>query len=336
MAFNLEQRWKSKWSGKISKIDGITVFKIPGLNWHPFVDSYKVTMGVNLIPGRFKNILKEYDVVHFHEFDITFPFFSYLVKKPKIIHCHGLDVPYLKGNHVIRKLLKHLASVFISVSHQMTNDFLSLGINRDKIAYVPNGVDTQLFKPHGEKDDDLLLFVGRIAPVKGLHVLLKSLHYLDKPIRLVIIGGMSELPKYYSYIMEAIKREKRKGKHDIIYLGARDQADIIKWYQKASILAFPSTEYEALGIVNVESLACETPVVATSVGGVPEVVKDGENGMLIEPNDPISLADKIQYLLDNEEIRKRFGREGRKQVIKDYSLEVAVEKLIKIYKQIIF
>jgi glycosyltransferase involved in cell wall biosynthesis len=93
--------------------------------------------------------------------------------------------------------------------------------------------------------------------------------------------------------------------------------------------------YEALGIVNLEALACETPVVATDVGGISEAVHNGENGLLVKPNDPVKLASAIQYLLSNESIRRRFGEEGRKLVMTTFSTDAVVLKLIMIYERLL-
>ena len=335
MTFNMDRRWNPRWQGRTETIDGITVFRIPALNWYPFVHSNRVTLGINLVPSRFADILKHYDIVHFHEVnDLSFPLFSCLVRKPKIIHCHGVDTQFLRRYYLSKMLLKHLANLYISISRQMTEDLLKLGINRNKIVYLPNGVDTNLFAPQGQKEDNLLLYVGRLDANKGLHVLVKSLRHLEKSVRLAIIGPASWDRKYYLDVLESIKKENQRGKHRITYLGALDQPEVAKWCQKASILILPSF-YEAFPVVILEALSCETPVIATPVGGIPELVRDYENGFLIPPNNPLKLAEAIEYLLDNKDIRIRMGKAGRKRGVKDFSLEVVAQKLRRVYEQII-
>jgi glycosyltransferase involved in cell wall biosynthesis len=335
LTFNMDRKWNPKWRGKIEKTDGITVFKIPALNWLPIAHSPRITMGINLIPGRFTQILKQYDILHFHE-DLTFPFFSIFVRKPKIFHLHG-TVP-VKAPHGIgkieRTIFKHIAHLYISLSRQDQKTLSTLGIPKNKITYLPNGVDTDLFSPQEKKEDNLLLFVGRIGPNKGLHILLESLSYLKKSIRLVIIGPADWNLEYYQNMLNLIESENRKKKHEIRYLGALAQADIIKWYQKASILILPSFE-EGLPVTTLEALSCGTPVIATPVGGIPEVIKNHENGILIPQNDPFKLAETMQFLLENKDIRIKFGYEGRKLVVKDFSLKTAVSKLSGIYEQIL-
>ena len=333
MTFNMDQKWKPKWQGKTESSDGITIFKIPALNWFPIEHSDRITLGINLIPGRFTNTLKDYDIVHFHEFELSFPLFSFSFRKPKIIHFHGIDVNFLRRYHLSRFLLKHLPNFYISISRQMEKDLLALGILRNKVMYLPNGIDTNLFTPNSHKEDNLLLFVGRITAGKGLHVLLKSLRYLKNSVRLVIIGPADWDAQYYLDMLKSIKKENKKGKHEIRYLGPLEQADIIKWYQKASIFILPSFK-EGFPVTIIEALSCETPVIATSVGGIPEIIKDYKNGILVPLNDSINLSKAIQFLLDNKQIRTSFGRAGRR-LAKNYSLETIVLKLCKIYEQIV-
>ena len=333
MTFNMDRKWNPKWKGKVEKINGVTVFKIPALNWFPIAHSKRITMDVNLIPGRFTKRLKDYDIIHFHE-DLSFPLFSYFSKKPKIFHFHGLDVDFYKRYFLSRFILKHVADLYICLTKLMEKDLAELGIPRYRIRRLPNGVDVKIFRPLGDKKDNLVLFIGRICFQKGLHILLKSLCYLEKPIHLVIIGPPDWDRKYFESILRLMEEENKKGKHKVTYLGAQDPANVTEWYQKASLLVLPSFK-EAFSVVNLEALSCQTPVVATNVGGIPEVVRDGENGILVPPNDAARLAEAIQYLLDNEKVRIKFGREGRKLVVKYFSLEAVVEKLHRIYKEMI-
>jgi len=333
MAFNVNQIRIPKWQGKTEKIDEITVYRIPALSLFQIVQSVKITAGVNFLPGRFIHILKDYDIIHFHEIDMSFPFFSYLVKKPKIIHLHGIDYNFLKKHFISRFLFKHLVHIYISISKRMEKELTKLGIPKDKIVYVPNCVDTNLFKPQARKEDNMLLFVGRISKGKGLHILIKSLRYVREPVRLIIIGPTDWDTVYYQNILNLIERENRKGKHEIKYLGALEPSELIEWYQKASIFILPSFG-EGFPVTVLEALACETPVIATPVGGIPEIVENNVTGLLIQQNSPIELAKAIQYLLTNPDMRLKMGYEGRKRVMQQYSLNVTVKKLCNIYRQL--
>lgn len=333
MTFNVDQNRNPKWQGKTEKIDEITVYRIPALEWIPIKHSDRITSGINFIPGRFTNVLKNYDIIHFHEFELSFSFFSFFVKKPKIIHLHGIDYDFLKKHHISRFLLKNLAHLYIAISRQMKKELMDLGILKGKVAYLPNSIDINLFTPRKEKEDDLLLFVGRISPEKGIHILIKSLQYLKEPVRLVVIGPPAWNVDYHQNILRMIKRENNRGKHEIKYLGAMEQIELVEWYQKASLFILPSFA-EGSPVTILEALACETPVIATPVGGIPEIIKNHETGILVRP-EAHHLAEAIQYLIENKYMRLKMGRKGRIYVIKEHSLEVVVKKLCTIYQQLI-
>ena len=333
MAFNMNQNRKPKWQGKTEKIDGITIYKISALDWMPIKHSNRITSGVNFIPGKFTNILKNYDIIHFHEFELSFTLFAFPIKKPKLIHLHGIDYNFLRKHHISRFLLKHLAHLYISISKQMQKDLVTLGIPENKIAYLPNSIDVNLFAPQKQKEDNLLLFVGRISPGKGLHVLIKSLQYLKESVRLVIIGPSDWNVKYYQSILRMIEKENQKGKHNIQYLGSMKQTELVEWYQKASLFILPSFA-EGFPVTILEALSCETPVIATLVGGIPEIVENHETGILVQPNDHARLAEAIQYLLENKDVRFKMAREGRKRVMKEYSSDIVSKKLCAIYRQL--
>ena len=334
MTFNMNRKWNPSWQGRTEKIDGINVFKIPALNWLPMVHSDRITLGINLIPGRFRKYLKNYDIIHFHGAELTFPFFSYAVKKPKILHLHGFSTDFYKKYFLSLLIFKHVADVYISLSQRMTKELIELGIPQNKIRYLPNAVDTEIFHPCGEKKDNLVLFIGRITFNKGLHVLLKSLTYVKKRTHLVIIGPSDWDVKYFLKILKQIEAENRRGLHKITYLGAQNKTNVVKWLRKASMLVLPSFR-EAFAVTNLEALACETPVIATNVGGIPEIIQSGKNGILVPPNNALKLAKAIQYLLDNKDARTKFGREGRKLILKRFSSETVVNKLCEIYKEML-
>lgn len=339
MTFNMDRKWNSKWQGKIEETDGITVFRIPGLNWLPIAHSYRNSFGVNLIPGRFTGILRNYDVIHFHELDFSFQLFSYFTRKTKIIHLHG-GIDFSHGTNlemygpITCTLFKYLPDFYIVITKRMIDDLAEFGIAKEKIVYLPNAVDTELFRPVQRKEENLLLFVGRISSGKGLHVLLEALSYLKNPVRLVIIGPSDPDITYHQRFLRRIEEENQKGKHEVKYLGAMEQAGVVEWYQKASVCILPSF-WEGFPIVVLEALSCETPVVATPVGGVPEVIQNYQNGILIPPNNSLELSKAIQYLLENRDVRTRMGKEGRKGIMREFALKIIVRKLQTIYEHIL-
>jgi glycosyltransferase involved in cell wall biosynthesis len=332
LTFNMNQKWSAKWQGKIENIDGLTVYKVPGLNWFPLVHSDRITYGVDLIPGKFRNIMKEYDIIHFHIGNLSFPVFSFNIGKPKIAHFHG-PLDFYKHSYPSRKILLKMANLYISISIEMQKALLDLGVPESNIRYLPNGVDINIFHPVGEKKRNLILFVGRVTKDKGIHVLLKSITKIKTKIELVIIGTSEWDTGNFQKIQNQIAKINGLGFHKIDYLGEQQQNVVVEWCQKASIFVLPSFK-EACGIAILEALACETPVVATNIEGIREVVFNGVNGFLIPTNDSDKLASSIQYLLDNETVRNKFGRDGRNIVKINFSYVSAIEKIVQIYEEL--
>jgi glycosyltransferase involved in cell wall biosynthesis len=339
MTFNLSEKMKPLWSEKEELINSVKTISIPTLNLIPSrLHSHRTTFMVNFVPKWILGGLERYDIIHFHnDVDLSFPFFSYPSKKPKILHCHCLDTTYrmYKESFPSRFLFKAVANVYIAASKDIERMLFDLGVPSNRTRVVHNCIDVEEFRPNGErKVDNLLLFVGRLDPKKGLPVLIKSLDHLKTAVRLVIIGPLSYDVAYSKKLLTLIERAGNRTIHDVSYVGVQKKSELIKWYQKASVFVCPSLS-EPFGIVNLEALSCETPVIGTNVGGIPEVVLDHENGILVPPNDPVKLAEGIQYLLDNSDDRVRYGKEGREWVTKNFSSRVIAEKLFKIYKEMI-
>lgn len=338
LTFNMDKKWEPRWKWEIREENGFKVYRIPASN--PFKripNPMGIFFKMNVIPNpSFRKIVKEYDILHFHDdVDLTFPLFSYFVKKLKVFHCHTIQDTFnsYKKNSFCRYMLIRATNKYISNSKSTMDFSCKLGIEKDKIEILPNGVDIDRFKPDNQRDESLLLFVGRISKRKGIHILLDALNFLDAAVSLVIIGPNSN-DQYSREIFTQIEEKNKKGKHDIVYLGSVNLDDLVKWYQKASIFVCPST-IEPFGIVNVEALSCETPVVASNVDGIPDIVEDHKNGILVPPNDPVKLAEAIQYLLDNEDVRIKFGKEGRKKVEREFSWDVIARRLCGIYEEMI-
>lgn len=338
MTFNINEKW-NPWSitramrEKIEEINGVKVVKIPALTLLPTRPIFRI----NFIPGRFTHHLFNYDIIHFHnEIDLSFPTFALRVDKPKIFHCHLLSVSYnsFKSNSIQKYLLKKAADFYIVPSTYTLKLLIDLGISETKTIVIPNGIDIEKFHPSKElKEENLILFVGRVHPSKGLHVLLKALKYLHTCVKLIIIGRPSSRPYYFKKMLYLIKRENKRGMHKITYLGSLKPEKIVHWYQKAAIFVCPSLS-ESFGIANLEAMACATAVVSTHVGGIPEIVKNNENGILVQPNNSYELAEAMQYLLDNERVRINFGEAGRKRAIEFFSSNVIAKKICEIYKKL--
>lgn len=335
LSYRFNQAGVLEWKTVLRNVDRSKVIEVPG---HKGVRPLKLFQ-VGIVPGLFQKHLKQYDVIHYHnETDLSLPLFSYLIKKPKILHCHCLDVSYqyYKKNAVSRRILKNVADIYVAVSDSIKHLLIDLGIHESKIRTVPNGVDTQLFHPNSKiKEDNVLLFVGRIVPNKGLHVLLKSLEFIKTPVKLVVIGPKSHLyPEYYTEISRMVEESNRRTPHEVVFLGKQSKQDMINWYQRATVFVCPSIS-EPFGIVNLEALSCGTPVVASRVGGIPEAVEHQKTGILVPGGAHKELADAIQSLLADPKMRATFSSEGRKSVLRKFSSQAIAENLARMYQSLL-
>ena len=175
----------------------------------------------------------------------------------------------------------------------------------ERISVIPCGVNLGLFRPidketarHrlGLNNDSIILFVGRIDPLKGIDRLLMAMTYLEKrhSLKLIIIGG----DKHSQAELERLKELSRSLQihNSVAFLGLMDQETLPYFYSAADLCVVPSY-YESFGLVALESLACGTPVVATKVGDIENIIQQGKTGFVISDNAPRQLADKLSLLL---------------------------------------
>jgi D-inositol-3-phosphate glycosyltransferase len=197
------------------------------------------------------------------------------------------------------------------------------GARDEAIAVVPCGVDLDLFSPMdkefarrrlGLRDAErIILFVGRIEPLKGIDILISAAAQLheNENFAVLIVGGDARAE---SQIAELRSLASRLGvDHHISFVGAVAHDKLPLYYNAADVCVVPSY-YESFGLVAVESMACGTPVVASRVGGLTSTISDGETGYLIPWRCPEPFAERLELLLDNDELRASFGRAGREAV----------------------
>ncbi len=341
MTSNIDKKLEPIWRDEIINKDGFKIFRISALNPKIRINPFKVMFNMNIIlKPHFTKLFRNYDLIHFHgDSDLSFPIFSYFIHKPKILHCHTLilNQEYYKKYFFKNITLKKVVNYYICNSNFESNLLLNLGIPKNRFFTLYNGVDSDFKPDRNKKIDDLILFVGRVDGCKGLHILLKSLIILKRQVKLIIIGPILDR-EYYEEIQKQITTVNLNGIHSVIYLGdidrATDKESLINWYQKASVFVCPSLS-DSNPIVNLEALACGTPVIGTSVGGIPEIIKDDINGFLIPPNDPEKLATALEKLLENKKLREKYGIEGRRIVKQSFLLIHMAEELAVIYEKIV-
>jgi D-inositol-3-phosphate glycosyltransferase len=190
-----------------------------------------------------------------------------------------------------------------------------------RIAVIPCGVDTDLFAPGAAEDaraalgldpGPVVLYAGRIAPIKGLDTLLDAIERLREracPVRLLVIGGDADEVQN-GHEAELRDRAARAGLDGAVtFIGAQSQERLRTYYRAADVVVMPSY-YESFGMVALEAMACGRPVIASRVGGLPITVRDGVTGYLVPEGDVARLAERIDVLLGDPDLRGRLGFEG--------------------------
>jgi D-inositol-3-phosphate glycosyltransferase len=204
-----------------------------------------------------------------------------------------------------RDLARTCHLVIAPTEKEKENLILHYGVSPERVSVVPCGVNLELFQPIdrrlsrdrlGFADEKIILFVGRIEPLKGIEQLLRAMPYLAKEhqSKLVIIGGDKDSQQE----IERLKGLSRSLhiQNSITFSGMVKPEQLPYYYSAADVCVIPSY-YESFGLVALESLACGTPVVATDVGDLSNIIREGEAGYVIKENDPRILADKIKLVL---------------------------------------
>jgi D-inositol-3-phosphate glycosyltransferase len=222
-----------------------------------------------------------------------------------------------------------------------------------KIAVIPPGVDTHHFYPIAKdeakevagvpEDTHTILFVGRIEPLKGIDLLIKAISIIQKneqlqccPHNLIIIGGepnvkAEEMNVEMAHLQDMV--ENLGIENFVIFLGKQDQQMLPYYYSAAEVVVMPS-HYESFGMVALEAMACGTPVIASQVGGLAFLVRDGETGFVVPGNDAEKLANRLVELIKNKELRDKMGSNSA-EYAKLYSWENITEKMIEVYRQVL-
>ena len=216
----------------------------------------------------------------------------------------GRDEPALRLE-VERDLARNCDHIIATTEREKEHLIQCYGASPQRIGVIPCGVNLGLFQPIdkemarrqlGFADEKLVLFVGRIEPLKGIDRLLEAVSSLQngRRPRLVIIGG----DKNSHYEMRSLRELSRKLQigDSVTFLGMIKQEQMPYFYSAADVCVVPSY-YESFGLVALESLACGTPVVATDVGELKSIIRQGETGYIVADNHPLNLADKIELLL---------------------------------------
>lgn len=210
--------------------------------------------------------------------------------------------------------------VFIAYSHFAMDKFIQGGLPAEKLAFKTNFLHPA--PQPGEGKGGYGLFVGRLSVEKGLGVMLDAWRKLNGKIPLKILGDGP---------MAGLVTEAAIEMPEIEWLGRRPLEEVYEIVGDAAFLIFPSEWYETFGRVAIEAFARGTPVVASKIGAITELVDHGRTGLHFRPSDPVDLADKIQWLLDHPTELRQMRQEARTEFEKKYTAEDNYRRLMEIY-----
>ena len=311
------------------------------------------------------------DVVHCHTW---YAHFAGIVSKlcygtPLVITTHSLEPlrPWKReqlgrgydASSWVEKTAIEMADALIAVSEETKEDVIKhFNVDENKVKVIYNGINLQQYVQTSEsstldeykvdKNKPYVLFVGRITRQKGIIHLVNAIKYIDPDTQIVLCAGAPDTPEIGKE-MESAVNEVKKSRDNVIWIDKMvTKEEIIQLYSHADVFCCPSI-YEPFGIINIEAMACNTAVVASAVGGIKEVVVDGETGILVPleqqteaPFEPINpdkfsrdLAEGINKVINNEALRETMAKNGRKRV-EDYFDWVAIAKQVEeLYKTLL-
>jgi glycogen synthase len=310
------------------------------------------------------------DVVHCHTWYTHFGgiLLKMLYGLPLIITVHSLEPlrPWKRdqlgrGYDVsswLEKTALEMADAIVAVSRSTAAEIAQLfAVDPATVTVIPNGIDTAEYAPVSnpaclttyniDPACPYVLFVGRMTRQKGLRYLLEAIPYLRPDVQVVLCAGAADTPEMAQDIEAAVARlqQQRSG---IVWIPAMvPRRTTIALYSHAAVFCCPSI-YEPFGLINLEAMACGTPVVASAVGGIPEVVVDGETGYLVDPDlsteSPYEPRDARQFaqrlaaalnrVLADPALGQRLGQQGRTWVEQHYSWHAVAQQTMALYRKI--
>ncbi|MBI2014857.1 MAG: glycogen synthase [Candidatus Rokubacteria bacterium] len=291
------------------------------------------------------------DVAHAHTWyaDMAGLWIRTLHRIPLIVTLHSLEplrpwkADQLGSGYLlsswIEKTAVEAADRVVAVSARMREDILAhFDVDPAKVVVIHNGIDPERFRRAESRaaldrygvGEPYVLFVGRITDQKGIFHLLEAAPALPAGVQLVLCAPAPDTPEIEERLRRALPAHP-----NVIWIGEMVPVEtVVELYSHAAVFACPSV-YEPFGLINLEAMACETPVVASAVGGIVEVVEDGKTGLLVPPGRPDELAAALRRVLENAELGRRLGIAGRRRVEERFSWASVAERTEALYRDAI-
>lgn len=273
----------------------------------------------------------EPDLIHAHWWfpnGVVGTWLKGLTHRPLITTLHGTDVRLARSVGVAKPLFRHVMqhSTRVTAVSRWLADETQKVVSCDRPTVAPMPVATDLFSPGGTRTPGRLLFVGRVNTQKGIDHLLRAVSKMKTQATLDVVGdGPGK-----AAMMQLATDLGISGR--VNWIGQLKQPQLVEYYRSASAMVVPSID-EGLGLAAVEALLCETPVVAFNSGGLTDVVRDGQTGVLVPPGDIEALARSLDDILASEERSRTLGVAGRIYALATFAPESVARKYADIYRQ---
>jgi glycogen synthase len=224
----------------------------------------------------------------------------------------------------------------VAVSTQSKGEILAhFNLPPERVAVIHNGIDLKAWKPSQAAatrqlygiEGDYILFVGRVSRQKGMVHLLEAMKYVDPGVRLVCCASAADTPEVEREVAAKVRETPRCLWIDTFLR----EEQYVELYSHCAAFACPSV-YEPFGIINLEAMACARPVVASAVGGIPEVVVPGRTGLLVPPADPGALAEALNHVLRDRALARQMGLAGRRRVEEHFSWTSIAARTRRLYE----
>lgn len=307
-----------------------------------------ILLDTSIKPILFETILKnKYDIVETIE-NYTYSSLQSIIAKEflrtRAVIMNWENIVFPPWKFFLRYIVNKQCDVFRVPSLTAKWKLIREGVKNEKIHYIPACVNTKRFNPYlkkdlkeklGIEDKIVILYIGRLIQQKGLECLIKAFaRVLQENLQIfLIIVGEGPLKN----TLKSLVNELKIG-NNIIFLGAIPYDQIHEIHAISDITVLPSIPtknwMEQFGYVLIEAMACGKPIVASRSGAIPEIVIDNETGFLVEPGNISDLAEKISLLASDSKLREKMGYKGRVRVEKNFSYEVIIPKIKKLYYSI--
>lgn len=280
-------------------------------------------------------------VMTLHDYKLICPSYTMLLNDKPCEKCKGfyfyncLLTRCHKGSlsasivYTLESYLNHCFKKFAWIKYLICPSMFSLkkhleaGLPEEKLVHLPNFVKIEDYEPN-YKCGDYILYVGRLSKEKGVLTLLKAIKGIDMQLKIVGEGPMKEVCE---------KFVSENNLNSVQFLGYKSGEELKQLYRDAAFLVIPSEWYENQPMTVIESFAYGKPVIGSNIGGIPEMIINGQTGLIFEPGNEIELREKMIYLLSKPSMIEDMGRKARDKAKLEYSSDIHYNKLIEIYQE---